>query len=615
MSGFAFVFDKQDSIAAKDNDVVAFKNYVADYKQLNSTCKEVYGRQCVAVKFDTASTLHHGITIDKRTGSWLIAVGTIIDSMNNADDGDLQYLLAKFLEVGNNSFQNLDGPFALVAYDKHVNKTTIVSDPLGFVSVFYAQKGSRIYVATSALAVAKAVQATPSEFGVYLFLTTGNVYGKSTLWQEVERLSPGTILEITSFGNNESVYWLPKIKDEITKQSLSDTVDYTLDLLPCLMMHSLKRESEPWVDLTGGFDSRLVTAMMDHCGLRFKTSCHGPENALDVKISSHIARKLSWDYQHFILPDDWGQIRYEELPKALGRADGHLDIFKLSGVGWDQDQRALSSGVSIWGLGGELWRGFFWKQEFLDVGTTSIVDYDRLVDYRFIQPIDKMVFHDSSRLRWIREELKSLLKTVGDRYPDSLNTVKLDRIYAFKNTGHTGAHISAVMGQQRVIPPLFLKDSVTYAISTNYKWRNHSRLVRLLIERVNPELARIETTTGGPALPMRVTNLYKFTPYWFLIGKQLVRKVSHQVFGRNILPEARSKAALSRSIQWRQETLNYVKKDQLLNHSQMYSGSLYSPEGLASFLEQARTEMFRQEAFLSRILTVEMALRSVGASF
>jgi len=615
MSGFALVLDSREPITTQDQTFVAFKESVADYKQLNSTCREVSGRQCVAVKFDTPSTLHRGITVDEQSGSWLLAVGTVMDSEDNPDDGNLQLLLTNYLELGNAAFQSLDGQFALVVYNKPADRLAVVSDPLGLVSVFYARRGNKVYVATSALAVAKAVQATPSEHGTYFFLTAGSVYGKYTLWQEVERLLPGMVLEITPAGNTESVYWSLVVKDEITQLSLTETVDYVLDLLSRLMKHHLKREGKTWADLTGGFDSRLVTMMMHHCGLPFKASCEGPVASPDVRISSYIAQELGWDYQHNMLPDDWGRERYARLSRALGKGDGHLDLFKLSSVLWDQDQRALEYGTSIWGLGGEQWRGTIWKQEFWNVGRTPTVNYDRLVDYRIMHPVEHTVFSDVSRVKWIREEMKSLLKSVGDRYADLPNTVKLDCIKIYKGPGHTGAQISAVAGQQRAIAPLFFKEGVAVATSVHFKWRNHSRLVRLLMEKVNPVLAGFETVYGGPVLPMRVTNLHKFRPYWSLIGKQLVRKASHEFLGRSLLPAARDEFATYPLTRWRQDTLNCLEQDNILDHAHMHSGRLYNAERLANFLKQARTEEFGQETFLSRILTVEMALRSVGASF
>ncbi|MEJ2557592.1 MAG: hypothetical protein P8186_15465 [Anaerolineae bacterium] len=615
MSGFALISDTQEHIATQDQTFVAFRESVAHHKHLNSICHESSGLQCAAVKFDTSSTLHRGIAVDAQTGSWLLAVGTVMDSGNNPADGNLQPLLTAYLKLGNTALQDLDGPFALVVYDKPANKLAVVSDPLGFISVFYARRGNKIYVATSALAVAEAVQATPSEYGTYLFLTTGMVLGKATLWQEVERLLPGTVLEITPAGSTESVYWSPTVSGEITKLSLNESVSYAFDVLSRLVKDYLEREGKCWADLTGGFDSRLVTMLMDHWGLPFRVSCQGPVTSPDVRISSDIAQSLGWHYQHNMLPDDWGRKRYEGLSRALGKGDGHVDLFKLTRVLWDQDQRAPEYGTSIWGLGGELWRGTVWKQEFWNVGRTPSVNYDRLVDYRLMSSIEQAVFSDAGRVGWIREEIKSLLKSIGDRYADWPNTVKLDCILAYKTTGHTGSHISAVTGLQRAIAPLYFKDSVTAAISTHFRWRNHSRLVRLLMEKVNPALADVQTTDGGPATPMRVTNLHKFIPYWSLVGRQLVRKTSRALLGRSLLPQGRDEFASHPLTQWRQITLDYVEQEHILNHAQMHSGRLYDAEGLARFLERARTEEFGQETFLSRILTLEMALRSVGASF
>jgi hypothetical protein len=46
----------------------------------------------------------------------------------------------------------------------------------------------------------------------------------------------------------------------------------------------------------------------------------------------------------------------------------------------------------------------------------------------------------------------------------------------------------------------------------------------------------------------------------------------------------------------------------------MCSGKLYQTGALETFLAQAKTEKFQQDEFLGRIMTVEMALRAVGAA-
>jgi hypothetical protein len=170
------------------------------------------------------------------------------------------------------------------------------------------------------------------------------------------------------------------------------------------------------------------------------------------------------------------------------------------------------------------------------------------------------------------------------------------------------------MGQQRAIAPLFFKESVNCTISIDYRWRNHSRLVRGLMEKIQPAAAGFETTAGGPALPMRLTNLPRFAPYWFAVSQQLVRKASRELLGRSLLPAARGAMATYPLARWRRDTLNCLAPEGLLDQARMHSGRLYDRERLAAFVQEAQSDSFNQEDFLSRILTVEMALRSVGAS-
>jgi hypothetical protein len=67
--------------------------------------------------------------------------------------------------------------------------------------------------------------------------------------------------------------------------------------------------------------------------------------------------------------------------------------------------------------------------------------------------------------------------------------------------------------------------------------------------------------------------------------------------------------------QWRRDTLAEPEVQNLLTPAKMYSANLYDLEKLQALLAEAHTNSFRHEALLSCILTVEMALRSVGTSF
>ncbi|RLC80053.1 MAG: hypothetical protein DRJ03_10355 [Chloroflexi bacterium] len=613
MSGFAVIYNRHTPLAPQDEKFTTFRRDVVDFKQVGGNVHNAVGSHCAAAKFDTPSTRHHAIVRDAQTTAWLIATGTVLHE-NAAPDWGLDNLLRDYLETGQRVLTDLDGTFALAIYDPHTNKLIVATDPMGFTSVFYGQQNNRTYVATSALAVAKAVHALPDEYGVSHYLNVGCVYGTITLWSNVRRLPPGTLLEITPTGVTEIHYWRPSLDPAVMKLSLADTIDYTEALFSRLTARHLTSEAPMWADLTAGFDSRLVTMFLAQQSVPFRASCQGPVDSPDVLISMRIAKSLGWDYQHHILPDDWGQQRPAYLARVLGKADGHLDVFKQSSVIWDQDQRAPYATTSVWGLGGEVWRGTVWKQEFWNTGRTRTPNYDRLLSYRVMPSLDPTLFRDPQCAARVRSGVKRHLKSIGDEFADWPNTAQLDRVFTYKATGRSGAQMSAVMGLQRVLAPLNFKESISAAMSIHFRWRQHSRLVRHLMARVNPELAAFPTTDGGPALPMCLSNITKFRRYWISIGKQLVRKASQATLGYSILPPLRDEFDSYPLARWRRETLDILARDNILNIKTMRSAALYDPERLAAFLQTARNDDFKQEPLLSRIITVEMALRTLDTA-
>jgi len=181
--------------------------------------------------------------------------------------------------------------------------------------------------------------------------------------------------------------------------------------------------------------------------------------------------------------------------------------------------------------------------------------------------------------------------------------------------GLSGATISSVSGLQRVIAPFNLKEGMACVISVNHKWRTHSRLFRLMLERVSPNLANIETADGGPAAPMRLSNWHRFIPYWSGVGQKLVWGASRRVLGRSLWDKGNpgTDGLAYPQGQWRRDTVALLE-DGVLDPAHMVSASLYDAEQLRTLLSQAQADEFKFEPVLSRILTVEMALRQVNTA-
>ncbi len=616
MSGFALVFDQKEPLFPSSPVFEGLVTSVAQFKNLTPPQAYATGVHCVAAKLDSPSTLHSGVILDEATGSWLLAVGTVMDNAGIDPEGDLTQLLADYLEHGLDVLARLDGNFALVIYDQREESLILVADPFGSVSIFYGQRGDQFIASTSALAVAKAVQSRPSELGLRYFLVLGSVLQEMTLWQDVKRMLPATALKISRDGVKEFTYWSLRLDPAVANLSLNETVDCIIDVLSAAIRRSLTREGKMWLSLTGGFDSRTLASLVQHSNLPFKSYCHGPQGSRDVRISSLISQTMGWDHAYFDLPHDWGRQRSNWLAQTLGKSDAHLGILKTSRIIREQALKAEGHRVSLWGFGGEIYRGFYWKQEFFQVGVSSQVNYDRLLNYRLFPSIDCPVLRDTRDwVRTVRQELQAQLHLIGEAQADWPNTAKLDLIGThLEGAAHAGAHISAVLGLQRAIAPFYFKDAITAVISSNHKWRQRNRLFRLLLERIDPKLAKIETADGGPAVPMRLTNLYRFAPYWVSEGKKLIWAMGHRFLRIRLWDKDRGDGSSYPMAEWLRETLSQLEMDELLAPAHMRSASLYDIAKLEAFLAEAQTDAFKHEGLLSRVITIEMALRSVDTS-
>ena len=598
---------ERNSERASEPEFDRFAQRVAHAKRLAKPSATVSGGGLLAAKFDTDASLHRSVAKDPSSGSWLIAAGTVVDTHDPAPDGVLSPLLRDYLLHGATVFKRLDGLFVLAIYNGRTRTLAIVSDPFGFFSVFYGERGDCSFIANSALAVAQQIQAAPSELGVQCFLRTGKVFGDMTLWREVKRLRPATVLEFGPQGKRESVYWTPTVDGSLSKLALPEAVDAAAQVLPSLLKRNLGREGKMWSDLTGGFDTRFLVSLLERAELPFKANFVGPDDHPDVQIARAIVKQTGWEHEHFELPRTWVQDSPNYLEEALYRGDGHLNVLLTLRPLWVHHREREQFSTLLSGLGGEMWRGLNWWSERAAIGRTTQMHYERQL-WMLMHPIPEgLLVADSKEV--VQDELIRQFREVGERCPEAANTFKLDSVWAFRETGHVGAWSSFATGLLRVIPAMFSKDIVTFVMSLDYRWRVRNSLVKHMLSKYRSVLANIEVEGRGPAAPVRIDNWYRFIPSRLALGRKALDKFSQVAFGRSLWQSARP-VSYSR-LEWRQEILKHATAHGWLDAA-LHSGTLYRPRPLASFLAESQTETFKHDEFLGRIITVEMALRETG---
>jgi hypothetical protein len=505
----------------------------------------------------------------------------------------------------------IDGQFVWLSYDAEIDRFQVATDPFGMQALYVAQKADKTYVSTSALALAKHLRAAPNRLGLLIFLRAGYQFGKVTNWEGIERLDPGTRISFTPQGPTRDVYWRPSIDESVTQLGLGDAADHCSNVVLNTYRTSFAGRSRGWADLTGGYDSRLLTLLLQGAGVDFATNTVGAADTPDVQIAARVANAAGWDWSRFDIPTNWPDLLLELIPRSVGWGDCHLDAVQLAEVLSAHIAKAQLYPTLFNGGGGEHFQSYAWQQEFLNVGRSNRVNLDNWVDMMMMKPIGTDVFATDPTPE-VRDDLRARMASYAEPYSSHLNTVQLDMLYAYKCTGHFGAYLSAGSGALSMELPFYLKPVFSAAFSTSHHHRVGHRLMRRMIDTLNPGVAALVTTKGGPAAPLRAGNAHLFLPYYRSIGRKAITKVSERVLHRSLLlPEGPADPVRATA---RESLLRSIGDGRPLRAHALRSAELFKATALEALLARAGQPGLRDATLLQRIITVELALRAADAS-
>ncbi len=614
MSGFSVIVSSDSQIKPIEPEFLNLLHLTAQYKKLEIPAIWAKGRNCLAAKLDSPVSIHPGIVIDESSDSWILACGTLVPLKGiNHSKTVLRCLLQEYIDRGMNALEDYDGHFALVIYNRREDQLSVIADPVGMFSIFYCQQGNRLLVSSSAFALAAHTNAQADILAVEHFLRTGRLEGDKTIWQDVKRLMGGKVLTASNGRIDQKEYWSPTYNHAIANLSFNEALDQSANILKQTFSHALKDEGKTWVDLTGGFDSRLAAIVTSKINVPFKAYCMGPENNPDVQISRQICDAMGWEYLHSQLPEEWTENEYDWFNRALGCGDGRISLLRYAITMRGFENRNSDMQTNLAGVGGENWRGYSWQIEKTNIGRTTKLNYEALLDNKFSHPFPLQVMR-YNRTSDVRQELSDFIHQLTEKYSDLPNTVKIDRFEISRDSNHGGAYLSAVSGINRSLAPLCFKAPINFAISLNYRWKypRHHVFVRTLIERENKILANMATTTGGPANPIRFSNIQKFWPLWKDIFNSGISMGAKRILKKNIQVWPQHQYSEYPLPVWRSAFHDFAQKEGFLNISTMQSGGFYEPGEFKAFLEQSVHSQSEYKEFVDRVISVEMAMRSVG---
>jgi hypothetical protein len=382
--------------------------------------------------------------------------------------------------------RRLQGIFVLFAFDRLRASWNVAVDNAGLYHAFYDGTS----VSTSLLQLSandpRGVKSI-SPRAVAEFLAHRGVHWRETLIKGIRTIGRDDILELNPTNGG---------RVRLSKSAAEDLEPSTPDDLTQLFAHLAQalEGASTSVDLTPGFDSRLVACLLRDQGAEFETAMSGWVGVPHVDIARRAASLLGCpffftEHNPLGLEDALDDLFYQQ--DGLSDLLGYHRMAQLQG---DRQKRGVEIAVS--GSGGELFKDFFWLQDFPHYRSAK-TNFERLYDLRIAPvrlPDGVLTDETADAYRHLRADTLSAFEA----FRSSINTESYDRVFYFYRLPiYAGADASANINNYiPFIAPLM--DSVVFrlGISLPRRKRLFNSFHRELITRTCPGVASLKTDSG-----------------------------------------------------------------------------------------------------------------------
>jgi len=207
-----------------------------------------------------------------------------------------------------------DGDFVVVALRKATNEIAILNDALGRLPLYFSKDSDYFILSREVRFIVKYLEhAVYDKLGIAEFLLFGYPLGTRTLFENIARLQPATLLRFNGATGVESAESLHVFNFD-SKQNSNRTVDENATALAALFRVSCQRQASRQglnlVSLSGGLDSRVVASGFHEESLPFICVSYidrSEKTARDVVSAGNLASTYRWNWRTFKLNPPHGR--------------------------------------------------------------------------------------------------------------------------------------------------------------------------------------------------------------------------------------------------------------------------------------------------------------------
>ena len=393
-----------------------------------------------------------------------------------------------------------------------------ITDKMASVPVYVYEKAGVLELSNVFLPLAKNNRCSINHQAMAEYLLKFVGYYK-TLLNEIATLSRGSIYTFSGSRLERREYF--DLFEGVclgSKQDFDEVVEEARSVL-INNLSFLDRNDKVNFDITGGFDTRTNLAIALHRGVRPAVGCvanASKDRLNDGLIAGQIAEKFNLDFNSFSCDG----ISAQEYEDKQGLA--YL-VAANSRYGYGGSLRHYRRTAYYAFLGGKY-----------GINVSGLLGSELLTPYEYWQyaashrrfDLDEFIrdcypYYDIFKLSCVTKEsycagIKKFFTTIlqdrpFDRWQDLLTYFEY-RAFCyndfFKYVGMANCFIP-------FYTPFHEAETVRLALRIPYRFKMRYKIERIIIDSLNKELARIETTHGYPAAVISVGNFYRFTRLFY----------------------------------------------------------------------------------------------------
>jgi len=437
--------------------------------------------------------------------------------------GDALSSLLEDFSIDQYNPEDFGGIFTVIL--KKNNRLYMITDPFGGAYIY--QNDTKSLWSSSFLAAASSSHhLTPNKQAVYEYAFQQTIYGTDTIFTQVDRLDSLKIFEFTADGPVSYDKNL-KLTFEPSADSLPSLVEETVPLLketiePLNKSFKNKIRSA----LSGGYDSRLILALLKAHHTIPQLFVYGSDDSPDVTVAKTISEGEDYPLDH-IDKSKYLPPTSEEYQGIIQDNFYSLDGLPIEGIfsfrpNMDTRRKRAENGyMNLNGGGGEIFRNFFYLHE----GSYRIYELINCFYARYTKDFCQAVFDEKDYRGQLHDKIKTAIGATSDR----LSRQQVEYAYpTFRLRYWTSRDNNNNMRLGSFITPFMSYKLVRQALKIPLSYKNHGTFQAALITALSPELASY-TSDYGYAFNEPIPTKIKIQNYLSYFRPIFLRRYSYAI--------------------------------------------------------------------------------------